>query len=181
MCFQETKLDSINSVVVKSLWSSPFVDWVALDAIHTARGVILAWDTRVYKKMDVLVRCFSVSILFMGVVDNFDWICTGVYGPNSDGLRDALWTKLDSVKGRWNVAWCVFGDFNIIRYPAKRLGCTSFSPAMFKFSDFIERNFFMIYLWLGASIHGSVTQRTLLCLELIECWYLLIRRITFWI
>ena len=62
---------------MKSLWSSPFVDWVALDAIHTAGVVILAWDTRVYTKMDVLVRCFSVSILFMGVVDSFDWICTG--------------------------------------------------------------------------------------------------------
>ena len=38
VCFQETKLDSVNSAVVKSLWSSPFVDWEALDAIHTAGG-----------------------------------------------------------------------------------------------------------------------------------------------
>ena len=50
VCFQETKLDSVNLAVVKSLWSSPFVDWEALDAIHTAGGVLLAWDTRVYKK-----------------------------------------------------------------------------------------------------------------------------------
>ena len=42
---------------------------------------------------------------------------------------------------RWSSAWCVLGDFNIIRYPTKRLGYTSFSPAMFNFSDFIERNF----------------------------------------
>ena len=39
VCFQETKLDSVNLAVVKSLWSSPFVDWEALDAIHTAGGV----------------------------------------------------------------------------------------------------------------------------------------------
>ena len=61
VCFQETKLDSVNSAVVKGLWSSPFIDWVALDAIHTAGGVILAWDMKVYKKMDVLVGCFFVS------------------------------------------------------------------------------------------------------------------------
>ena len=39
MCFQETKLDSINFAIVKGLWSSHFVDWEALDAIHIARGL----------------------------------------------------------------------------------------------------------------------------------------------
>ena len=56
-------------------------------------------------------------------------------------MRDAFWVELDSVRVRWSSAWCVLGDFNIIRYPTKRLGYTSFSPAMFNFSDFIERNF----------------------------------------
>ena len=41
---------------------------------------------------------------------------------------------------RWPMAWCLVGDFNIIRYPSERLGCESFSPAMFAFSDFIENN-----------------------------------------
>ena len=36
ICLQETKLDSTNSTVVKSLWGSPLVDWAVLDAIHTA-------------------------------------------------------------------------------------------------------------------------------------------------
>ena len=140
MCFQETKLDSVNSAVVKSLWSSPFVDWEALDAIHTAGGVILAWDTRVYKKIDSMVGCFFVSVLLKDVVDGFDWMCIGVCGLNVDGLRDALWTELDIMRGRWSAVWCLFGDFNIIRYPVERLGCSSFSPAMYKFLDFIERN-----------------------------------------
>ena len=38
------------------------------------------------------------------------------------------------------MAWCLVGDFNIIRYPSERLGCESFSLAMFAFSDFIESN-----------------------------------------
>ena len=41
---------------------------------------------------------------------------------------------------RWPMAWCLVGDFNIIRYPSERLGCESFSPAMFAFLDFIENN-----------------------------------------
>ena len=133
--FQETKLDYTNYVAVKSLWDSSLVDWVALDAIHTAG------DTRVYEKIDCVVVSFSVSVLLKGVADGFVWICRGVYGPNDASLRDALWAELDSVRARWSSAWCVFGDFNIIRYPAKRLGCNSFGPAMFNFSNFIERNF----------------------------------------
>ena len=44
------------------------------------------------------------------------------------------------MRARWPMAWCVVGDFNIIRYPSERLGCESFSLAMFAFSDFIESN-----------------------------------------
>lgn len=44
------------------------------------------------------------------------------------------------VRSRWLLAWCLFGDFNIIRYPTERLGCSSFSSAMFKFSDFIAKH-----------------------------------------
>ena len=49
------------------------------------------------------------------------------------------------------MAWCLVGDFNIIRYPSEMLGCESFSLAMFAFSDFIE-NYSLVDLPLeGAS------------------------------
>ena len=140
VCFQETKLDYTNSATVKSLWGYSSVDWGALDSIHTAGGNLVIWDTRVFEKIDCVVGSFFVSVLLKGVADGFVWICTGVYGPNDAGLRDALWVELDSVRARWSLAWCVLGDFNIIRYPADCLGCNSFSPAMFNFSDFNERN-----------------------------------------
>ena len=88
------------------------MDWVALDAIHTAGGILVVWDTKVYEKIDCVVGSFSVSVLLKGVADGFVWICTGVYGPNDVGLRDVLWEKLDSVRVRWSSAWCVLGDFN---------------------------------------------------------------------
>ena len=49
------------------------------------------------------------------------------------------------------MAWLLFGDFNIIRYPGERLGCDSFSLAMFAFSDFIENNFLVDLPLDGAS------------------------------
>ena len=46
--------------------------------------------------------------------------------------------------------WFLFGDFNII-ISSERLGCDSFSPAMFAFSDFIENNFLVDLPLDGAS------------------------------
>ena len=87
-----------------------------------------------------MVGKFSVSIVLKGVVDDFEWICSGVYGPTDGSLRDVLWAELDIVRSQWLLAWCLFGDFNIIRNPSERLGYSSFSPAMFKFSDFIAKH-----------------------------------------
>jgi len=63
--------------MVKSLWGNLFVDLVALDAIHTAGGVLLTWDGRVSEKGDCVVGGFSFSILLKGVANGFEWICSG--------------------------------------------------------------------------------------------------------
>ena len=55
VCFQETKVASIDTAFVRSLWGSPFIDWVALDADQTLGGVLLIRDKRVFDKMDVIV------------------------------------------------------------------------------------------------------------------------------
>ena len=140
VCLQEIKLDSTNSNMVKSLWGSPFVDWVALEAINVAGGILLMWDKRVFEQVDFMAGKVSVSVVLKGVADDFEWICSGVYGPTEGSIRDVLWVELDTVRSRWLLAWCLFGDFNIIRYPSERLGCSSFGLAMFKFSDFIAKH-----------------------------------------
>ena len=84
VCFQKTKVASIDTAFVRSLWESPFIDWDALDAVQTSGGVLLVWDKRVFEKMDVIVGKFSVSVLLRGVMDDFIWTCTGVFGPNDD-------------------------------------------------------------------------------------------------
>ena len=67
VCLQESKQDSTNSTIVKNLWGSPFVDWGTLDALHTAGGVILMWDRRVFEKVDSMVGSLSILVLLKGV------------------------------------------------------------------------------------------------------------------
>ena len=77
---------------------------------------------------------------------------------------------------RWPMAWCLVGDFNIIRYPSERLGCESFSPAMFAFSDFIESNSLVDLPLEGVPLHGLEILVSPLCQELTGLWFLLIGR-----
>lgn len=100
----ETKLFSLNSSLLQSLWGSPFTDWAILDAVQTSEGVLLIWDKQVVEKIDVSVGQFSVSVLLKGVLDGFEWVCTGIYGPNADHHRAVLWEEQSKVRVRWTMA-----------------------------------------------------------------------------
>ena len=60
---QETKINSMDLQTIKSLWGSPYSDWVALDAVNTTGGVLLMWDKRMVEQVDVVKGKFSVSCL----------------------------------------------------------------------------------------------------------------------
>jgi hypothetical protein len=96
------------------------------------------WDTRVVQSVDVMVGHFSVSCYWHGLVDGFNRVCSGVYGPHYEESRQQFWEELSFIRQRWVVPWCVVGDFNVVRYPSERLGCTRFSPGMYAFSDWID-------------------------------------------
>ena len=131
----------------------------------TLLGIWLAWDRRLFEKVDYFVGRFSVSVLLEGVVDGFEWVCSGVFGPSDDSARNDMWVELDSMRLQWILAWCLIGDFNIIIYPVEKLGCHSFSSAMFKFSDFIEKHNLVDlplegggYIWFRDSNNPSMSR-----------------------
>ena len=124
--------------LVRSLWGNSFVDWEFLPTIGSAGGVLLIWDNQVLEKLDSRVNKFSVSCHWKGVNDGLEWVGTGLYGPTNDLLRRELWAELQSVYLVWRLPWVVFGDFNVVRFPSERLGCSRLTSSMVDFSDFIE-------------------------------------------
>jgi hypothetical protein len=46
-------LDCLDLRVVRSIWSNQYVNWVGLDAVNTAGGILIMWDKRVVEKLDV--------------------------------------------------------------------------------------------------------------------------------
>ena len=97
VCLQETKLEQMDLRLVCSLWSNQFVGWEAVNAVNIAGGILLMWDKRVLDKTDSHLGTFSVSCTWKGVVDGFDWSCTGVYDPTVEASRGAFWAELESI------------------------------------------------------------------------------------
>ena len=60
VCLQETKLEGMDRQLICSLWSCPYIDWVALDA--NPGGILMMWDRRALEKLEVLVGQFSVLV-----------------------------------------------------------------------------------------------------------------------
>jgi hypothetical protein len=138
ICLQETKLDKVDGRMISSIWGNRFAGWEVLDAVNTAGGVLLLWDKRVVDRVDSKVGMFSVSCRWKSLGDGFEWVGTGVYGPNRDDSRSELWAELSEVWHQWSQPWCIFGDFNVVRFPSERRDCVRVTPAMEEFSDFIE-------------------------------------------
>ena len=120
VCLQETKLDKVDGRVIHSIWGNRFAGWEVLNAVNTASGVLLLWDKQVVDRVDSKVGMFSVSCCWKSLVDGFEWVGTGVYGLNRDDSRSELWAELSEVRHQWSQPWCIFGDFNVVRFPSER-------------------------------------------------------------
>jgi hypothetical protein len=178
VCLQETKLDKVDWKVIQSIWGNRFAGWEVLNAEHTAGGDLLLWDKRVLELTDSKVGTFSVSCCWKGIIDGFEWVGTGVYGPNRDDIRSDLWDELRMFvsSGPFRGVFLVTSMWS--RFPSERRGCTRVSPSMVEFSDFIEVKTWWIYLKWGVNIRGAMGQPIHPCLGLIEYWFLRIGRST---
>lgn len=49
-----------------------------------------------------------------------DWFFSGVYDPFSFSDVVDFLGELDDIMGRWDIPWCIGGDFNLVRFLLER-------------------------------------------------------------
>ena len=137
-CIQETKVQSMNEGLVRSLGSGRFLDWGALDAQGAAGGVLICWDKRTLEIIEMERGQFSISCRLRNVEDGKVWIFTGVYGPFSKEDRETLWGELGAIRGIWDDPWCLGGDFNVTLSLEERSNQGRVSGAMRRFAQVVD-------------------------------------------
>lgn len=151
---KESKL-RVSDRVVNGVWSRRHVKWVSLDAVGTAGGLLVMWDTQSVAVLNSWKGDFSLSVLVEDLRNSAKWLLTSLYGPNSSEKRKEFWNELDMIRRRWNGPWCIGGDWNIIRFPSEKLGGTRISADMRLFSDWINPHSLVDLQLKGASFTWS--------------------------
>ena len=90
ICLQETKMQEMNIEMVRSLGVGRFLNWTALNAEGSTRGILLIWDKRRINFVDSMVGNFSVSCLFRMEEDEFQWVFQGCTARSRRVLENSL-------------------------------------------------------------------------------------------
>lgn len=99
----------------------------------------MIWDENKLKILEHELGAFSVSIRCKVVEEEEEWVFVGVYRPPNSGEVDDFLSELDNVHARWNLPWCLRGDFNLIRFSHERKGINVRYRKMVSFGNFINR------------------------------------------
>lgn len=108
--------------IARELWGSRAANWLAVDSVGSAGGIILIWDTWKVQVMDSWRGSFSMVLIVKDVDQGHHWMISTVYGPVRHDEKEDFWNELNRRRARWNGAWCLGGDWNAVRFPSERLG-----------------------------------------------------------
>lgn len=99
----------------------------------------MIWNTDKMEILDHEIGAFSISVKCHMVESLFEWSFLGVYGSVLESEIDDFLGELDDVKARWNLPWCLGGDFNLVRFSHEWKGEGSRVAKMQKIGNFIDR------------------------------------------
>lgn len=107
VCLQESKLDSINDYLVKSLWNYKENGWLSLPANNIAGGILIMWKKDILTCIDHIPRSCSLSCHFSNINNNERWFFTGVYcrGANDRHLMGRTFSLSCALGFDWCDWW----------------------------------------------------------------------------
>lgn len=81
LCFQETKWSSNSNLRVSQICPVRLRNYAALDSVGSKGGVLLVWSND-YQTMLTTTNSYSITVILKR--ENFTFMLTGVYGPQSN-------------------------------------------------------------------------------------------------
>ncbi|GKD72848.1 transposon TX1 uncharacterized, partial [Tanacetum coccineum] len=151
---QETKSGVIDATWIEDLWGDSGYGYSQLHAVGNSGGILVIWDLRVFtcKKAIGGERFIAVKGSWKGKIEEVFLVC--IYGPHVSRQKMSLWDRLSSLMNRWDGAWCIFGDLNVVRSTDDRFNSQVNIKDMNEFNDFINERRLVEFnnLWGNLSV-----------------------------
>ena len=170
VCLQETKVAILTQQVLLSVFGTVYDNFVALPAVGTRGGVLVAWKGGSCQAVASRVDNFSVSVLF-AEPEGRNWWFSGVYGPQGDDEKVLFLQELRNIRALCNGPWLVAGDFNLIYQVANKNNANLDRAMMGRFRCFLDDNDLLEIPLLGRKYTWSNERRspTLVSLDRAFC------------
>lgn len=104
---QEAKKEMMQDRLVRSGTGPLLSKWVALPAIGTSGGILLAWKPEAIKKIDVWMGSISIFLKSEDSSSGVEWVFIGIHGPSMAKNKDALWVELGDIRNAWAGPWLI--------------------------------------------------------------------------
>ncbi|GJS37666.1 RNA-directed DNA polymerase, eukaryota [Tanacetum coccineum] len=136
----ETKYDSFNDFLIRSLWSKPYTGYAFASSVGASRGILALWDNHTFTEEHKIV-----DRNFVGVVGSWHGVTSkvglvNIYAHQATSYKEALWGAIDGLISSFDVIWIIFGDFNVVRYIDERTRSSFDINEANSFNDFIYRS-----------------------------------------
>ncbi|KAK3217753.1 hypothetical protein Dsin_011723 [Dipteronia sinensis] len=122
LLIQETKLESYDSKLLRSLGGAVLSRRLYVEAEGASRGLVTLWNEEVFSVKACVSNKRCISLLGEILKFNKDVVFCNVYAPSVERERRELWEYLLDAQKSFPVPWCIGGDFNTVLDPAKRIG-----------------------------------------------------------
>ncbi|GJS90475.1 RNA-directed DNA polymerase, eukaryota [Tanacetum coccineum] len=110
LALQETKMDCISHMDVKSLWGNSNFDFVASDSLGNSGGILCIWEASIFKKDGATISDNFIAIYGTWLPRNVKILLVAVYAPQQPGSKRALWDFLSNLVRRWNGEAIIMND-----------------------------------------------------------------------
>ncbi|GKA99799.1 RNA-directed DNA polymerase, eukaryota, partial [Tanacetum coccineum] len=119
---QETKMESIDLLSVRSCWGNLTFDYVHSDSVGNSGGILCMWDPNSFCKSSFTRSDYFVIIRGLWLKSGIELMIVVVYAPQEASEKRMLWDYLTHVSDQWDGEIVMMGDFNEVRYKSERFG-----------------------------------------------------------
>jgi len=137
-CFQETKMEDFNAVLLRKFAPRRFDSFVFSPSEGASGGILVAWNSKVFSVDTVDCQPFALSMNVISAHDMQAWKLITVYGPTKEPARLNFVSWLYSQEILLEDHLLLLGDFNFYRTSSNRNKPGGNAGDMLVFNDIIH-------------------------------------------
>jgi len=129
------------------------VGWVHNEDLNGTESLLTTWHKDMFQLDDKVMGKGFIALLDQYIKSCFKCALINVYATcNLNDKVDSMGGLMNIIKEHQNFAWCVCGDFNVVRHASERKGTKEKGGQkneITSFNNFIARNFLLEFSIVG--------------------------------